>query len=75
MWYAEKTRCSHISVRRIFNCWNKYLPLPYLPQGPVQHGATGANLALAMDGCPVEELGLDFTLPSYPNIKLRKGGR
>ena len=23
---------------------------------------------LAMDGCPVEDLGLDFTLPGYPNI-------
>ena len=31
--------------------------------------------ALTMDGCPVEELGLVFTLPSYPYIKLRKGGR
>ena len=31
--------------------------------------------ALTMDGCPVEELGLDFTLPGYPNIELRKGGR
>ena len=28
-----------------------------------------------MDGCPVEDLGLDFTLPGYPNIELRKGGR
>ena len=27
MWYAEKTRCTHIGVHRIFNCWNKYLPL------------------------------------------------
>ena len=26
-------------------------------------------------GCPVEDLGLDFTLPGYPNIELRKGGR
>ena len=31
--------------------------------------------ALTMDCCPVEELGLVFTLPSYPYIKLRKGGR
>ena len=29
---------------------------------------------LTMDGCPVEDLGLDFTLPGYPNIELRKGG-
>ena len=29
---------------------------------------------LAMDGCPVEDLGLDFTLPGYPNIELTKGG-
>ena len=28
-----------------------------------------------MDGCPVEDLGLDFTLPGYPNIELRKGGK
>ena len=27
---------------------------------------------LTMDGCPIEDLGLDFTLPGYPNIgKLR----
>ena len=25
--------------------------------------------------CPVEELDLDSTLPGYPNIELRKGGR
>ena len=31
--------------------------------------------ALTMDGCPVEELGLVFTLPSYPYTKLRKEGR
>ena len=29
---------------------------------------------LTMDGCPIEDLGLDFTLPGYPNIELRKGG-
>ena len=28
-----------------------------------------------MDGCPIEDLGLDFTLPGYPNIELRKGGK
>ncbi len=28
---------------------------------------------LTMDGCPVEDLGLDFTLPGYPNIELKKG--
>ena len=31
--------------------------------------------SLTMDGCPVEDLGLDFTLPGYPNIELRKGGK
>jgi len=30
---------------------------------------------LTMDGCPIEDLGLDFTLPGYPGIELRKGGR
>jgi E3 ubiquitin-protein ligase TRIP12 len=31
--------------------------------------------SLTMDGCPIEDLGLDFTLPGYPNIELRKGGK
>ena len=31
--------------------------------------------ALELDGCPIESLGLDFTLPGYPQIELRKGGR
>eukprot|EP00095_Tigriopus_kingsejongensis_P008879 maker-scaffold15_size728074-snap-gene-6.27 protein:Tk08879 transcript:maker-scaffold15_size728074-snap-gene-6.27-mRNA-1 annotation:"e3 ubiquitin-protein ligase trip12 isoform x2" len=31
--------------------------------------------SLTMDGCPVEDLGLDFTLPGYPNIELRKSGK
>ncbi|CAB4064432.1 TRIP12 [Lepeophtheirus salmonis] len=31
--------------------------------------------SLTMDGCPIEDLGLDFTLPGYPNIDLRKGGK
>jgi len=30
---------------------------------------------LTMDGCPIEDLGLDFTLPGFPGIELRKGGR
>lgn len=30
---------------------------------------------LTMDGCPIEDLGLDFTLPGYPGIELRKGGK
>ena len=28
-----------------------------------------------MDGCPVEDLGLDFVLPGYPNVELRKNGK
>lgn len=31
--------------------------------------------ALTMDGCPIEDLGLDFTVPGYPNVELRKGGK
>lgn len=31
--------------------------------------------SLTMDGCPIEDLGLDFTLPGYPNIELMKGGK
>ncbi|KAG8229177.1 hypothetical protein J437_LFUL009894 [Ladona fulva] len=30
---------------------------------------------LSLDGCPVSDLGLDFTLPGYPSIDLRRGGR
>lgn len=28
-----------------------------------------------MNGCSVDDLGLDFTLPGYPNIELKKGGK
>lgn len=28
-----------------------------------------------LDGCPIADLGLDFVLPGYPNIELRRGGR
>ncbi|KAK2115094.1 Ubiquitin-protein ligase [Saguinus oedipus] len=30
---------------------------------------------LTMNGCSVEDLGLDFTLLGFPNIKLKKGGK
>ncbi len=30
---------------------------------------------LTMDGCSVEDLGLDFVLPGFPNIELKKGGK
>lgn len=31
--------------------------------------------SLTMDGCTIEELDLDFTLPGYMNIELKKGGK
>ncbi|XP_043926988.1 E3 ubiquitin-protein ligase TRIP12 isoform X2 [Protopterus annectens] len=30
---------------------------------------------LNMNGCSVEDLGLDYTLPGFPNIELKKGGK
>lgn len=30
---------------------------------------------LTMDGSSVEDLGLDFTLPGYPSIELKKGAK
>ncbi|XP_046393216.1 E3 ubiquitin-protein ligase TRIP12 isoform X4 [Ischnura elegans] len=30
---------------------------------------------LSLDGCPVTDLGLDFTLPGYSSVDLRRGGR
>ncbi|XP_021937421.1 E3 ubiquitin-protein ligase TRIP12 isoform X3 [Zootermopsis nevadensis] len=30
---------------------------------------------LDLDGCAIQDLGLDFTLPGYASIELRKGGR
>ncbi|XP_015911570.1 E3 ubiquitin-protein ligase TRIP12 [Parasteatoda tepidariorum] len=32
-------------------------------------------LKITLDGCPVEDLSLDFTLPGYANIELKKGGK
>lgn len=40
---------------------------------PAQRQA--AIQALNLDGCPVADLGLDFTLPGSPTIELRKGGK
>lgn len=31
--------------------------------------------SLTLDGCPIEDLNLDFTLPGFSNIELRKGGK
>lgn len=30
---------------------------------------------LTLDGVPIEDLNLDFTLPGYPNIELKKNGK
>lgn len=30
---------------------------------------------LGLDGCSIEDLGLDFTLPGYPAIDMRRGGK
>ena len=29
---------------------------------------------LTLDGCSIDDLHLDFILPGYPNIELKKGG-
>ena len=31
--------------------------------------------SLTMDGCSIEDLSLDFVLPGYPHIELKKGGK
>jgi len=31
--------------------------------------------ALTLDGCQIDNLGLDFTLPGHPSIDLKKGGK
>ena len=30
---------------------------------------------LTVDGCPVEDLDLDFVLPGFANVELKKGGK
>lgn len=30
---------------------------------------------LTLDGCQIDNLGLDFTLPGHPSIDLKKGGK
>lgn len=30
---------------------------------------------LTVDGCTIDDLALDFVLPGYPNIELKKGGK
>lgn len=31
--------------------------------------------SLTLDGCPLEDLNLDFTLPGFSHIEMRKGGK
>lgn len=31
--------------------------------------------SLTLDGCPIEDLNLDFTLPGFSHIEMRKGGK
>ena len=31
--------------------------------------------SLSIDGCSIEDLDLDFTMPGHPNIELKKGGK
>ena len=31
--------------------------------------------SLSMDGCSIEDLDIDFTLPGYGHIELKKGGK
>jgi E3 ubiquitin-protein ligase TRIP12 len=41
-----------------------------------ENSAEGVSLgSLTLDGCSIEDLGLDFTLPGFPSIELRKGGK
>jgi E3 ubiquitin-protein ligase TRIP12 len=42
------------------------------------HTAESRKLALdnlMLDGCSIEDLGLDFVMPGYPHIELKKGGK
>lgn len=44
----------------------------------LSHDASALKSALGnlkFDGCSVEDLNLDFTLPGFPNIEMRKGGK
>ena len=46
--------------------------------GDTSHTAESRNLALdsvTIDGCSIEDLGLDFILPGFPHIELKKGGK
>merc|ERR1711871_407495 len=40
-----------------------------------QHMSTEDAAQLTLDGCPIESLCLDFTLPSYPDVELVEGGK
>lgn len=45
-------------------------------ENPPTHPDSQFKLAsLTLDGCSIEDLGLDFTLPGFPNIELKKGGK
>ena len=58
---------SHIYVFWTLGC---FLSLPQ-----TEESRRLALSSLSVDGCSIEDLDLDFTLPGYANIELKKGGK
>lgn len=52
--------------------WN-YLDLSNHTFSVISYHQSGMS-NITLDGCSVEDLSLNFTLPGYPNIELKKGG-
>jgi len=43
---------------------------------PGKHGPNRTTItSLTLDGVSIDDLGLDFTLPGFPQVELRKGGK
>uniref|UniRef100_A0A2K6FXG5 E3 ubiquitin-protein ligase n=1 Tax=Propithecus coquereli TaxID=379532 RepID=A0A2K6FXG5_PROCO len=66
-WFAFLQFCCIIFCESILNSQMKH--------GKCTKSLQYALETLTMNGCSVEDLGLDFTLPGFPNIELKKGGK
>ncbi|XP_012497931.1 PREDICTED: E3 ubiquitin-protein ligase TRIP12 [Propithecus coquereli] len=68
-WFAFLQFCCIIFCERFLE------PLRFAFANFTKESLQYALETLTMNGCSVEDLGLDFTLPGFPNIELKKGGK
>ncbi|KAG2462275.1 TRIPC ligase, partial [Polypterus senegalus] len=74
--FGRTTKPAHIAkVKMKFRFLGKLMAKAIMDFRLTRESLQQALESLNMNGCSVEDLGLDFTLPGFPNIELKKGGK